>query len=126
MELCQTTLHHTLTTQEDSEEVSVAQKKLWSVQLSAGLTCLHAHRVVHCDVKCENFFLIRNADGSLRALLGDFGLSRQTNEKGETTIYMNQAYSSRHRPPERTSLPALAPRLLGAAPRFHLLVESRA
>ncbi len=41
-------------------------------QMLAALACAHRHRVVHCDVKPENFILF--ADGSLR--LGDFGIAR--------------------------------------------------
>ncbi len=38
----------------------------------AGLACAHEHRIIHCDVKPENFILF--ADGQLK--LGDFGFAK--------------------------------------------------
>ncbi len=43
-----------------------------------GLSAVHAAGVVHRDMKPENIFLVRNADGSVFPKLLDFGVSRST------------------------------------------------
>jgi serine/threonine protein kinase len=43
---------------------------------------MHTHGVLHRDIKPENIFVME--DGSVR--LGDFGLSKELNEKYYATI----------------------------------------
>jgi serine/threonine protein kinase/tetratricopeptide (TPR) repeat protein len=45
-------------------------------QLCAGLAEAHRHQVVHGDLKCNNVILARDADGTERAVITDFGLAR--------------------------------------------------
>jgi serine/threonine-protein kinase len=50
-----------------------------------GLAAVHAAGVVHRDMKPENIFLVREADGSVFPKLLDFGVSRSTERgKGHT------------------------------------------
>jgi serine/threonine protein kinase/tetratricopeptide (TPR) repeat protein len=44
-------------------------------QLCAGLAAAHRSQVVHGDLKSNNFILTQAADGSLRAVITDFGLA---------------------------------------------------
>ena len=43
--------------------------------IAAGMAFLHAHGVLHHDLKSANVLLFANADGSLRPKLSDFGLA---------------------------------------------------
>lgn len=54
----------------ESEARSIAK------QLCAGLAEAHRNRVVHGDLKTNNVILTAAPDGSLRAVITDFGLSR--------------------------------------------------
>jgi Flp pilus assembly protein TadD len=45
-------------------------------QLCAGLAEAHRHQVVHGDLKSNNVILARDADGTERAVITDFGLAR--------------------------------------------------
>ena len=51
-----------------------------------GLTAVHAAGVVHRDMKPENIFLVREADGSWFPKLLDFGVSRSTERNQGHTI----------------------------------------
>jgi Protein kinase domain len=51
-----------------------------------GLAAVHAAGVVHRDMKPENIFLVREADGSLFPKLLDFGVSRSTERNQGHTI----------------------------------------
>ena len=45
-------------------------------QLASGLAAAHANQVIHGDLKSSNIILTKAADGSLRAVITDFGLAR--------------------------------------------------
>jgi hypothetical protein len=51
-----------------------------------GLSAVHAAGVVHRDMKPENIFLVREADGGLFPKLLDFGVSRSTERNQGHTI----------------------------------------
>lgn len=55
---------------------SPAQALRWTAQLLAALDCLHAHGLVHRDVKPANLLLA--PDGSVK--LADFGIARRAGE----------------------------------------------
>jgi serine/threonine protein kinase len=46
-------------------------------QICSGLAEAHRHHVVHGDLKSNNVILTRDADGSLRTVVTDFGLARK-------------------------------------------------
>jgi eukaryotic-like serine/threonine-protein kinase len=50
--------------------------------LCAGLAEAHRHQVVHGDLKSANLILTKNPDGSLRAVITDFGLARGASTSG--------------------------------------------
>lgn len=58
------------------EYFSFEQVMLWFVQLVLGAQYLHAHHVIHRDIKSHNVF-VRKEDGSVS--LGDFGISERFN-----------------------------------------------
>eukprot|EP00672_Neobodo_designis_P023665 CAMPEP_0174833406 /NCGR_PEP_ID=MMETSP1114-20130205/4213_1 /TAXON_ID=312471 /ORGANISM="Neobodo designis, Strain CCAP 1951/1" /LENGTH=476 /DNA_ID=CAMNT_0016067287 /DNA_START=45 /DNA_END=1475 /DNA_ORIENTATION=+ len=64
-------------------------------QVAEGLACVHSHKIIHRDVKPGNIFL---AGGGRRAVLGDFGVSRQL----ECTADRAQTYAGtpQYMPPE--------------------------
>jgi tetratricopeptide (TPR) repeat protein/TolB-like protein len=47
-----------------------------ALQLCAGLAAAHRNQVIHGDLKSNNIILTKSADGSLRAVITDFGLAR--------------------------------------------------
>ncbi len=61
-------------------------------QLCAGLAEAHKNRLVHGDLKTNNVILTTDAEGSLRAVITDFGLARATDASaailGGTPAYM--------------------------------------
>ena len=112
MELCSGTIHGAICNDKKSAtETSFRVKLQWCTQIAAGVAHLHGHKVLHLDLKCDNFFLMPNADGTMRALLGDLGLARQCSEQGQLTVLMNSVYAAKYRPPECTSSLTLEPRL---------------
>jgi tetratricopeptide (TPR) repeat protein/TolB-like protein len=74
-----------------------AEVRLIARQLCAGLSAAHAHGVIHGDLKCQNVILSKASDGSVRAVITDFGIARQkespqgtaqTGPRGGTPDYM--------------------------------------
>lgn len=60
-------------------------------QLCNGLKAAHASGIVHGDLKADNIFLCREANGKIRAVITDFGLSGGCSESeavGGTPRYM--------------------------------------
>jgi len=61
-------------------------------QLCGGLAEAHRNRLVHGDLKTNNVILTADAEGSLRAVITDFGLARATDASaailGGTPAYM--------------------------------------
>jgi Flp pilus assembly protein TadD len=51
-------------------------------QLCAGLAEAHRHQIIHGDLKSGNVILAKNPDGTLRAVLTDFGLARAAHVRG--------------------------------------------
>ncbi len=55
--------------------------------LAAGLHCAHESGVLHRDLKPENVMIVKNPDGSERAVLLDFGLAAEQKESpGRTKL----------------------------------------
>jgi serine/threonine protein kinase/Flp pilus assembly protein TadD len=74
-----------------------AEARAIALQLCAGLGEAHRNRVVHGDLKSNNIILTPGADGTVRAVITDFGLARglgsaskttQSGEAGGTPDYM--------------------------------------
>jgi serine/threonine protein kinase len=55
----------------EAEALVIAQ------QICAGMAEAHRNRVVHGDLKSNNVILTQDADGSVRAVITDFGLARR-------------------------------------------------
>jgi NIMA (never in mitosis gene a)-related kinase len=64
-------------------------------QIAEGLACVHAHKILHRDVKPGNIFL---SGGGRRAVLGDFGVSRQLDFTAECA--RTYAGTPQYMPPE--------------------------
>jgi len=52
-------------------------------ELAAGLEAVHAVGVVHRDLKSDNVFLVKGAEGGERAVVMDFGLARALETQGD-------------------------------------------
>lgn len=61
-------------------EVTLPKKKSRPIaqQLCAGLAEAHRNQVIHGDLKSNNVILAANPDGSVRAVITDFGLARKS------------------------------------------------
>lgn len=55
----------------EHEELAVT-----AVQIAEALAAAHKQKILHCDLKSRNVLLCRNADGTPRAVVTDFGLAR--------------------------------------------------
>jgi serine/threonine protein kinase/Flp pilus assembly protein TadD len=66
----------TLTARLRRGPVPEAEAREIAMQISQGLAEAHRNRVVHGDLKSNNVILARSADGSVRAVITDFGLAR--------------------------------------------------
>ncbi len=68
------------------------EAKQIALQVCAGLTQAHKQGVIHGDLKCGNVILSKAEDGSLRAVLTDFGLAKlavgEVGSTGGTPDYM--------------------------------------
>ena len=64
-------------------EVTLPKKKARAIaqQLCAGLAEAHRNQVIHGDLKSNNVILAANPDGSVRAVITDFGLARKPDAK---------------------------------------------
>lgn len=56
--------------------------KLWCKGILQGLLYLHSHGIIHCDLKCDNIYVMANT-GDVK--IGDFGLS--TLKKGTPGLF---------------------------------------
>ncbi|MBS2013757.1 MAG: serine/threonine protein kinase [Deltaproteobacteria bacterium] len=57
---------------------SIAEACLWMEQASDALEDAHAHGIIHRDIKPQNLFLARDADGTSSIRVLDFGVARRT------------------------------------------------
>jgi eukaryotic-like serine/threonine-protein kinase len=71
-----------------------AETREIAAQICAGLAQAHRQGVIHGDLKCANIILARSPEGSVRAVITDFGLARfaaddpATGARGGTLDYM--------------------------------------
>lgn len=54
-----------------------------ALQLCDGLSEAHRNGIIHGDLKSNNVILARGPDGSVRAVITDFGLARRPNASGQ-------------------------------------------
>lgn len=99
MEVCEGNLWHILREPGNAPRSS-HQKLLWSCHIAQAMFALHSYKIIHLDVKINNF-LVKEG----RALLSDFGLS-QVSMDGQAQVVMNKAYAAPYRCPECTSMPS--------------------
>ncbi len=52
-------------------------------QIAAGLQVAHELKIIHRDLKPENIMVVKNADGSEKAVVMDFGLAKERKAGGE-------------------------------------------
>ena len=112
MELAKMTMYDALQREADADISFTFEDKLrWCAQIAAGLCHLHAQRVIHLDLKLDNCFLLQRSegDGTFTAAIGDLGIARQGDQKGQVVVSMNSVYAARFRPPEVTALQTLDP-----------------
>ena len=64
--------------------VPAAEARAIALQLCAGLAEAHRNHVIHGDLKSSNVILARGPEGTIRAVITDFGLARKP-ETGERT-----------------------------------------
>jgi tetratricopeptide (TPR) repeat protein len=58
-------------------------------QLCRGIEAAHEARILHRDLKSANVMLTSNADGSLRAVITDFGLARALGSDGSRPLFVS-------------------------------------
>lgn len=75
----------------------VPNMTVWKIchDISAGLSHIHSHGIVHQDIKPSNIFLITNARFGAMCKIGDFGLAGRTGSSGD-----GQEGDTRYMPPE--------------------------
>src|SRR5262249_22258572 len=74
--------------------------RLIARQLCAGLAEAHRVGVIHGDLKSNNVFLTRSADGSLRAVITDFGLAQGSSAATPTVQSETRAGTPDYMAPE--------------------------
>jgi serine/threonine-protein kinase/endoribonuclease IRE1 len=78
LELCPASLSEIIERPNDFVELSAALKpKKALAQIASGLQHLHALSIVHRDIKPQNILVSTGANGQLKMLLSDFGLSKR-------------------------------------------------
>ena len=68
----------TLTKRLGRELIPKAESRTIARQLCAGLAEAHRNHVIHGDLKSNNIILSTQADGTVRAVITDFGLARRS------------------------------------------------
>jgi len=63
-----------------------------ALQLCAGLSAAHRKNVIHGDLKSNNIILTPGADGSIRAVIMDFGLARTIGAQSADVLAGTPAY----------------------------------
>ncbi|OAG31125.1 hypothetical protein NEDG_01899 [Nematocida displodere] len=61
-------------------------------QMIKGLKAIHRAKIIHMDIKPENIYLHRDTHGSLSARIGDFGISRSSDDAGEIEFDGDRLY----------------------------------
>ncbi len=63
----------------------------WIRQIAAALQVLHTKEIVHRDLKPSNIMLVPGRNGTIRAVVMDFGLARQVRKDPETSMFETRA-----------------------------------
>ena len=119
---------HTLVSQHHAS-LSLGDVKTWAREIASSLAHLHAHALVHCDVKPANILLM--PDGSshakYRSSLCDFGLSRLTKalsrQRRSTGASFPQSSDCLANDQEQTTLWYRAPELIMGAPNYSSKID---
>lgn len=77
----------------DKRPLSISEIIKYSIDLLSGLHYIHSNKLVHCDIKPTNILLSNSND----AVLTDFGLAKNLNDDGFTTV---DKFYHFHRAPE--------------------------
>ena len=82
------------------EPLSEQQARTIAQQLCAGLAEAHRNKVIHGDLKSNNVILTNAADGTLRAVITDFGLARRPQVPGLDAALSERAGTPEYMAPE--------------------------
>jgi len=83
LELCQGTLKEYCSERTEWPRVEQIYGLL---QMADGLRYIHEKQLVHRDIKPENILFVVEADGSMTFKISDFGLVKETTERGSFSV----------------------------------------
>ncbi len=64
-------------------QLPLAEAVMFVQQIAAGLQVAHELKIIHRDLKPENIMVVRNPDGTEKAVVMDFGLAKERKAGGE-------------------------------------------
>jgi eukaryotic-like serine/threonine-protein kinase len=64
-------------------QLPLAEAVMFVQQIAAGLHVAHELKIIHRDLKPENIMVVRNPDGTEKAVVMDFGLAKERKAGGE-------------------------------------------
>jgi len=72
-------------------QLSAAEARDIALQICAGIEAAHRQNLLHRDLKSSNVLLTRNSDGSVRAVVTDFGLAQEPSSPDTSQLLVSEA-----------------------------------